>query len=70
MLGRQEEEVKIVINKWSDKEFLISIEDGDGDRVNIDDEAHSNITSESEALARAKALRSATGWEISKEYES
>lgn len=61
--------MKIVISKWDDGEFQISIEDDyGGRRVNIDDEAHSNITSESEALARAKALRSATGWEIVKEY--
>lgn len=62
-------EVKIIISKYPDGYFYIAIRSAHGGQVVIDDTAHSNLTGETEAIARAAALRGSTGWPIIKDYE-
>jgi hypothetical protein len=61
--------MKITVDRQETGEYTILICNDVDQFVWINDEAHSNIVNEAEALARADALRGATGWPIHKEYE-
>lgn len=64
--------MKIIVAKVGyepDIRYRIIIQDGTARQIWLDDEAHTDIRLESEILARADAIRGATGWPIVKEYE-
>jgi hypothetical protein len=56
-------ETLIAVNKYR-VTYLLSIQNEEGDEIEIDDEAHSRIQSHAEIRARADVLRAATGWQI------
>lgn len=70
--------MKIIIEKDHKGVFFFTIVCSDACRdeygymesCKIIDDGWNNITLESEALCRANSLRSATGWEVVKDYES
>jgi hypothetical protein len=64
--------MKIIIAKvgyGQSVRYRIIIQDGTARQIWLDDPAHTDIKLESEIMARADALRGATGWPIHKEYE-
>jgi hypothetical protein len=60
--------VKIVIGKHR-AIYSIYLRNSLGDEVWINDEGHTNLLSEVEAMARAKNLRAVTGWVIESDHE-
>lgn len=66
--------MKISVNRMVSGEFEISIGSPDKEGfytfATLNDIAHSNITSEAEALSRAQGFHVLTGWPIVREYES
>ena len=55
--------MKLVISKFRTFYYL-AIQNGNDEEIDVDDEAHSNIASHAEIMARADVLRAATGWEV------
>jgi hypothetical protein len=60
--------VKIIIGRHRNI-YSIYLRNSLGDEVWINDEGHTNLLSEVEAMARAKSLRAVTGWVIESDHE-
>lgn len=53
----------LVISKFRNL-FYLAIRNDGNEEIDIDDAAHTGISSHAEILSRADTLRGATGWEI------